>query len=159
MQKLSFLKFNELDPLWSAEDILKFCTAMEKRHLAYLDQEHFEIQAGMNKSQIQICVRLKKKNQNEEYPIECLIVRQDLEKDPQQMALLVLDYIDHYWSHYFQEQRDVLLPIDWSAHQCEAETFYLRGFVRKTLLEAEADLLLMQHGHGNYDIQSISSEA
>ena len=57
-----------------------------------------------------------------------------------------------------REERNLFIPLDWSKHEFEGFSFYMRGFVRNLQLEASADDFLQKHGHGEYDIQSITSE-
>lgn len=158
MQKLSFLDFNQLVPIWSFQEISNLCSLMNKKHSIFLDDERFEILAGENKSQIQIQINLKKNDGTFEYPIECVFINEKKEENTQKIASLMLDYIDIYWTNYFQEDRDVFIPIDWNPHEYEGIPFHIRGSIRKKDLEIQADQFLAQYGHGNYDIQSLSSE-
>lgn len=158
MQKLSFLDFNQLVPIWSFQEISNLCSMMNKKHSVFLNEERFEILAGENKSQIQIQINLKKNDGTCEYPIECVFINENKEENAQKIASLMLDYIDIYWTNYFQEDRDVFIPIDWNPHEYEGISFHIRGSIRKKDLEIQADQFLAQYGHGNYDIQSLSSE-
>lgn len=158
MQKLSFLDFEKLNPIWTDQEILKLCTIMNRKHDISLNEEHFEINAGYNDTQVQIYTCLKKNDSSLEYPVECIFVNENKEKSFKEISGILLDYIDTYWTNYFQEDRDIYISIDWNLHSCEGKEFYLRGFVRQKHLELEANQLLAQFGHGDYDIQPISSE-
>jgi len=160
MEKLNYIEDLQLVvPLWSEEDMLELIKAFESRHEAYLDPiESFDIELTYNEERLQIRTTLVREDGLEEYPVEGVYLRdmseclQKKQWDPKNIAFLLLDYLETYWAEYFSQERDVFLPIDWSRHECEGVTFYLRGCLRKTELEQKADALLAEHGHGAHAI-------
>lgn len=159
MQKLSYLPSEKIVPVWENEDLFNMRRLLNKKHSAYLENEVFDVESGFSKEQIQIRVSLKKQDDSAFYPIECIFIKEidDKIKDSE-IAMSILDYLDIYWTDYFTEERNVFIPLDWSKHEFEGIVFYIRGFIRNLKLETEADAFLQKHGHGEYDIHSISSE-
>lgn len=146
-------------PIWDEATVEKTEGLLNKKYLAYLDDEFFELQSGETRDQVQIKLTLVGKDRTIEYPIECVhVLRDDSEILNQEVAELMLDYLDVYWNEYLSGGRDVFVPLDWSQHTCEGVEFYMRGFVRHVHLERSADALLREHGHGAYDIEPIDAE-
>lgn len=159
MNKLSYLEEN-VTPVLSAEAIHDAVVLFNKKHQAFLEAEAFSIEAGKSRTQVQMKITLTKNDGSVAYPIEAVHVVDPESKDSALHVVgLMLDYLDSYWSEYLTSDRDVLLPIDWSAHSHEGLEFFLRGFVRQLSLEAQADALFREHGMGAYDIEPISSES
>ncbi|MGY3803167.1 hypothetical protein ACWNT8_03770 [Pigmentibacter ruber] len=158
MQKLSYLEASKTKPIWDLEEKFKIETLLNKKHSLYLENEIFTLEAEKSKEQIQIKFSLNKKDNSFHYPIECVYIKESINENEQEIALNIIDYLDIYWANYFNEERNVFIPIDWSKHEFEGKFFYLRGFVRNLSLENEADAFLKKHGHGEYDIHSITSE-
>ncbi len=159
MQKLSFLPFEQLTPIWEIQDFNKILDLLNIKHSTYLNDEKFEMIAAFNKEQIQIKMSLKKNDESIVYPVEAVCIYENYAHISKQgIAQIILDYLDHYWSEYFREERDLFLPLDWSPYECEQVLFYMRGFIRDLNSEMKADFLLKEHGYGNYEIFPISSE-
>jgi hypothetical protein len=160
MEKLSFPSFEQLMPVWDQDENNKIVNLLNKKHSAYLDDETFELLSGSNKEQVQIKVCLKKNDNSVIYPIEVICNREDHpDLKPDEIARVILDYLDSYWYEYFSEERDLFVPLDWSGHAFEGVRFFLRGFVRNLGLETQADILLKEHGYGEHEILPISSES
>ncbi|MBX9704302.1 MAG: hypothetical protein K2X39_09140, partial [Silvanigrellaceae bacterium] len=130
-----------------------------KKYNAFLEDEHFLLESSYLKNKYQIRFTLLKKDNSIAYPIECLFIKDDeLKMSHFDIGVCLIDYFSIYWSDYFAEERTVYLTIDWSTHNFEGLTFYLRGFIRNLSLESQADSLLNIHGSGEYHIASISPE-
>ena len=158
MKKLTFLSENILTPLFDEAEQKKIIHLLENKHSIYLNDETFELDAWHNKEQIQLKMSLKKKDESYIYPIEIICAHEEYTIKEKEIAQLIIDYIDLYWSEYFMEDRTLFLPIDWATYECEGIRFYLRGFIRNLSLEKEADSFLQQFGHGEHAIAPISSE-
>lgn len=159
MNKLSFLEPGEVSPVWDEDFLTKVTGALNKKYISFLENETILVEAGFNKTQVQIKTTLKKNDDSVVYPIEAVyIVNPESKLTAPAVAELMLDYLDAYWNEYFTENRDVYVLLDWSKHECEGFNFYMRGFVRNQALENQADALLRQHGFGDYNIEPISSE-
>lgn len=159
MNQLKYLPKENLKEVLSSEEEDKIAQALEKRYKTFLNDEVFKLETGFSLHQVQMKLTLKKKDESIEYPLEGIFLKEEnaVEKSNSEIILLMIDYLDVYWSEYFSEARSVFFPIDWSGHSCEGLTFYFRGFIRNKSLEAQADEILKKNGFGNYDISSISS--
>lgn len=159
MQKLKYIPKEKTKSVWSDEELFNIKKLLNKKHFVYLEKESLEIESGVSAEQIQIRVSLIKNDNSTCYPIECIFVKETAEGFKEsEIAVSMLDYLDIYWENYFTEERNVFILLDWSLHEFEGITFYMRGFIRNLQLEAHADEFLLKHGHGEYDIQPISSE-
>ena len=159
MQKLLYLPNEKITDLWAKEELLNIKRILNKKHLIYLENESFEVESGVFEDQIQIRVSLIKNDRSIYYPIECIFMKEHTEESKDvNIAFKMLEYLDIYWAHYFSEERNIFVPLDWSKHEFEGISFYIRGFVRNLNLETSANDFLSKHGHGEYDIHSISAE-
>ncbi|MES2614870.1 MAG: hypothetical protein V4591_05595 [Bdellovibrionota bacterium] len=159
MQKLAFLSYELLTPVWGEAESTKIVNLLNTKYFVYFNKESFEIEAGFNKVQVQIKISLKKNDNSFLYPVELLCMYEDYSHlKPEEVAQIMLDYIDTYWFEYFSDDRNVFVPLDWSQHQCENICFFLRGFIRHVSLEMQADSLLREHGYDEREICPISSE-
>lgn len=163
MEKLVFFEQNELAPIFDTQDCQRISKYLQKQFASFLDNENFEINAGYKNNQIQIKLTLRKADDSFFYPIESVFIYDEAvdESDRpahEDIALIMLDYLTMYFEEFLSEGRSVFLPINWSVHQSEDLTFFLRGFTRNLKLEQDADALLAKHGHGEHAIESISAE-
>ncbi len=159
MQKLKFHPFHQLQILQDSEEQKKLLDVMKAKHSLYLDNECFEIKTGFYKEQIQIEICLTKVDRSIVYPIEVICVYEDFPHlKLNEIFHVILDYIDLYWAEYFNHERNLFVPLDWSQYECEGLTFFLRGFIRNLVLEKQADSFLREYGYGEHEITSISAE-
>lgn len=151
-------------PVWSAADVSKISTLLNTKYRSVLDNERFIVESGYDANQVQIKVTLERLDCSVFYPIELLHIREEGEETGQgqptneELASLMLDYIDVYWQEYLSDGRDVFVPLSWDKHTCEGIEFYIRGFVRNRSLEEQADELFRKHGHGEHEIEPISDD-
>ncbi len=163
MEKLSFFAPEELTSIFDSKDCQQIVKYLDKKFAPFLNDEKFEISSGYKNDQVQLTMILRKSDDSFFYPIESVFVYDETvdESDrpaPEDLALVMLDYLTIYFEEFLGENRQVFLPINWSVHQSEDLTFFLRGFTRNLKLEQDADALLVKHGHGEHAIESISAE-
>lgn len=158
MHKLSYLDKEKTSPIWGEDEIINIQSLLNKKHSLYLENEEFKVEAEKSKEQIQIRISLSKKDNSFSYPIEGVYIKETKDQKEEDIALNLIDYLDFYWASYFSEERNVFIPIDWSKHEFEGISFYLRGFIRNIALENAADDFLAKYGHGDYEIHTITSE-
>ncbi len=159
MKKLTFLNIDKLTPIWAKEENKRWENLLQKKHRLYLSDEEFIILTGYNKEQLQILFTFQKKDGSLFYPIEIVCMHTDYQTlKKETIAALIVDYIDSYFQEFFEENRSIYLPLDFSTHEHEDIKFFMRGFIRHKHLEKWADELLANHGHGEHDIAPISSE-
>jgi hypothetical protein len=164
MLKLAYKNPETLTPVWSDEEVLKINSLLNTKYRSVLNNERFSVESGYDGQQVQIKVTLERIDKSVFYPIELLYVRDSADGFGQaqpsmdELASLMLDYIDVYWQEYLSDGRDVFVPLAWDKHSCEGVEFYLRGFIRNRSLEQQADELFRKHGHGEHDIEPISDD-
>jgi hypothetical protein len=127
--------------------------------------ERFSVEAGFVPGQVQLRITLCDSDLSWGYPIETVIVAPDSELFSEKEtasasnALRALfDFQDAYWSEYFASGRETFVTLDWSAHDYEGYTVYVRGSERAYSLEQEADKLFAAFGSGDHEISSVSAE-
>lgn len=164
MLKLAYKKTDALNPVWSKAEVEKINSLLNTKYQSLLTNEKFVVESGWDSQQVQIKVTLESKDQAVFYPIELIHVHESTEDQSaahtcyEEVASLMLDYIDVYWQEYLSDGRDVFVPLSWAKHTCEGVDFYIRGFVRNRSLEEQADELFRKHGHGDHEIEPISDD-
>jgi hypothetical protein len=162
MEKLVYRSHESMKPIWSEAETKKISALLNMKYRALLDNEQFQVESGHDDNQVQIKVTLERSDKSVFYPIELIHVFEAREEQsqvtPDELAVLMLDYIDVYWQEYLNDGRDVFVPLAWGKHTCEGIDFFIRGFVRNRSLEEQADELFRKHGHGEHDIEPISDE-
>lgn len=162
MKKLAYRSGVEFKNVWSEVETKKISDLLNMKYRTLLNNEQFELEAQFDDQQVQIKVTLASNDKSFFYPIELIHVIESREEQPTQtaneIASLMLDYIDIYWQEYLNDGRDVFVSIAWSKQACEGVEFFVRGFVRNRSLEEQADELFKKHGHGEHEIEPISDE-
>ena len=162
MEKLVYRTERDVKPVWNEAEKRKISELMNIKYRAHLVEEQFNIESGFDENQVQIKVTLERNDKSVFYPIELIHVVEDRGENTtpaaEEIASLMLDYIDVYWHEYLNEGRDVFVPLAWGKHICEGVEFFIRGFVRNRSLEEQADELFRKHGHGEHEIEPISDE-
>lgn len=165
MQKLNFIDITETKEIFNADEVKKICQHLNRKFASFLNDEFFNLQSGYKGNQFQIKLTLSNKDHTFFYPIEAICIpetdstEEETETvDASDIALLMVEYLTLYFEEFLSEDRNVFLPIDWSVHQSDDTTFFLRGFVRNLKIEKIADELLNTHGYGEQDILPISAE-
>jgi hypothetical protein len=164
MLKLAYKNPENLTPVWNELEVSKISSLLNTKYGSLLENERFIVESGYDAQQVQIKVTLERTDKSVFYPIELLHVRDEGDEQGQtnptadELASLMLDYIDVYWQEYLSDGRDVFVPLAWGKHSCEGVDFYIRGFVRNRSLEQQADELFRKHGHGEHEIEPISDE-
>jgi len=148
--------------VWNESETRKISALMNLKYKTLLENEKFSVESGFNEQQVQIKVTLERDDKSVFYPIELIHVVENHDEQGmpgvEEIASLMLDYIDVYWQEYLHEGRDVFVPLAWSKHECEGVPFFIRGFVRNRTLEEQADELFRKHGHGDHEFEPISED-
>lgn len=164
MLKLVYKNPSTLTPVWDDALVAKLMALLNTKYRSLLDNERFVVESGFDAHQVQIKVTLERNDQSVFYPIELIHVRETPDNSAtnaptvDELASLMLDYIDVYWQEYLSDGRDVFVPLAWDKHTCEGVEFFIRGFVRNRSLEQQADELFKKHGHGEHEIEPISND-
>jgi hypothetical protein len=154
------LKWDEEAVSFLDEDLLlSLSDLMVKKFSVYLKKEFFEVEALKTDDWVQVRQTLRNKSGSFAYPIEVLApVDENSEEHAAEVADVVFDFLDVYWKAYLSEDRETLLPIDWSTHELSGRTLYVRGTPRNLEVEKMADDFLKEHGMGGYDVVPLSME-
>ena len=116
---------------------------MNLKYGAHLRDRSFQIDHCHNPSELLASMILSNGDKTFFYQVEAKALAKDMAEISSREALLVmLDYIDLYFSEYFKEEEDMFIPIDWSDVEFENLTFQMRGQVRNLHCEFLADELL-----------------
>jgi len=152
MKKISYLKMSQLNPLWEDSQIKDFAGKFADLFKDHLKGEFFSFAMGQNDQQVQVTVTLCADNGSWQYPVQCVYpldgddFGEKQKVSPQHISLLILKYLVLYWEDYFANDRDTFVTLDWSAHEFEGATFFVRGCVRHVDLERQANQILQQSG-------------
>jgi hypothetical protein len=159
--KLQYLE-KDLKPVLANEELSEISNVLEAKFKPFLKNEVFLVEAGCNALQTQMKCTLAKNDGSIAYPVEavCILRSQDAAQEilsAKDQAFAILDMVDAYWTEYLQQGRDTFLGLDWEAFEHGPYTICLRGFMRNLEVERLTDEWLQKAGHGNYDIEPISS--
>ena len=167
MKKIEFFKEEGLEFL-SKEELRNLGNLLTERFQIFLEEESFDLEMRALEDCLQIRVCLSKNNELMKYPVECVSFYKDHayestvdeEARLSNLATSGMDCILYYFEEYFRENRDLFLPLNWTSYEQENSdiSVVLRGFVRQSKLENEADAFLERHGHGEHMISPISGE-
>jgi hypothetical protein len=169
MEKVQFFKKELSKHFWDATEHDEIAQVFVERFQKYLQEdETFQIDSCVCEGTLQFKITLKNHDNSFIYPIECVAYSNKdlggLKPELQEGAWLTLaqatlEYVMIYLEEFFEEGRELYLPLDWSHHSLTEETsILLRGFFRNKAIEDLADSLLKEHGNGDHQIYEISSE-
>ena len=129
--------------LISEKEILDLTKIVNLKYGAHLRDRSFQIDHCHNSIELLASMTLSNGDKTFFYQVETKALAKDMANISSREALLVmLDYIDIYFSEYFKEEEDMFIPIDWSEVQFENLNFQMRGQVRNLHCEFLADELL-----------------
>lgn len=160
MRKLTYLERGvtaALDP----DEIVRLEKALQDRFLSHLVDEQITVECGYTAEQAQMRVTLSRRDRSLSYPVETAVLASEgarFERPPGEALEALIGFHEAYWESYFQEDRSVLLTLDWTQFQVKSQTVFARGFERNPALIDEADRILREGGPGQYQIETISSQ-
>ncbi len=125
------------------EEAKKIATTMTKKYEAYLKDRQFYVETNHQDNIVGVKVLLRNTNESFYYPVEGRVdlVGEEL-ANKREAALFLIDFIDLYFTDYFDEDEALYLPIDWSGFEYDAVNFQLRGQILNLHVERMADALL-----------------
>lgn len=125
------------------KEILDLTKIINLKYASYLRDRYFTIDYCENPSEILSSLTLLNGDKTFFYQVETKVSKKEISSISSREALLVmLDYIDIYFSEYFKEEEDVFIPIDWYGVEFENLSFQMRGQVKNLHCEFLADELL-----------------
>ena len=126
----------------SDSEINNLCKIMNIKHSAFLKDRTFTLSYKVEDSKIFVKCILQNTDKSFFYPIESYKNLKENNLSLRDLIFLLLDYIDIYFSEFFAENEEVLIPIDWTEYTFENMKFHLRGQIRNLYREKMADKIL-----------------
>lgn len=122
----------------------RIAQSLMQRHTSYLSEEEwFEVSGRRSKEEVHTTVTLRNQDDSLLYPVEC---RMDLAINPVAGPVaaqeVLLDFQDHYFNRFFEEDRDIYLTIDWSEIQFDNYTFQTRGQIQNPKIDKLTEQLI-----------------
>lgn len=132
--------------LLTPDECGELAAIMGRKYAAFLQQRHFEVSCRKDGRGIYAQVLLRNKSGSYYYPVEGRLAHSSHALSDRQAVLLLIDFIDGYFSEYFKENGDVYLPIDWADYESEGIPLQLKGQILNLEAEHLADALLGTDG-------------
>ncbi len=130
-------------PLLTAEAASTIVSALETRHSRKLRDERFTVSARMEDRTVIVELALARLDQTFLYEMSAAkLVPADGSLSVAECLELCLDFLDWYLGRYFEEDRELLLPLDYQAHRIGEHEVLARGDVKNPLLDDAADAWL-----------------
>lgn len=116
---------------------------MNRKYGAFLrDGYSFSLSTRLEDNIVHVKVLLVNGDCSFYYPVEARIDCVENELESRKAALFLMDYIDVYFEEYLTESDNILLPIDWTDHEYEANYFQIKGQIFNKKVDQMADELL-----------------
>tara|TARA_B100001964_G_C14111335_1_gene543972 strand:- start:540 stop:959 length:420 start_codon:yes stop_codon:yes gene_type:complete len=112
------------------------------KYASYIKDRTFSISCYAEDKAINVQILLKNSDKSFFYPVECRLKIQDQKQSVNDLALLLLDYMDVYFDEFFKENENAFIPIDWTEHNFEGVFFQMRGQIINLYQELKADKIL-----------------
>ncbi|NRA66416.1 MAG: hypothetical protein HRU19_18155 [Pseudobacteriovorax sp.] len=127
------------------EECDELAKAMDTKYRIAMNSRNFSIQAIHDGPVVSVKVLLANGDESFYYPVEGRVEYEKEELTAYEAALFLVDYIDNYFEEFLlEEEEDLFLPIDWSAHSYESVNFHLKGQVHNKKLDDLADRILAE---------------
>ncbi|MEZ4269158.1 MAG: hypothetical protein R3F39_22610 [Myxococcota bacterium] len=130
-------------PLLTAENASTIVAALEARHSRKLRDERFTVSARMEDRVVIVALSLARLDQTFLYDMEIAkAVPEDGSLSVAETLDLCMDFLDWYLGRYFEEERELLLPLDFQPHRIGEHEVLARGDVKNPMLDDAADAWL-----------------
>ncbi|MCB9728961.1 MAG: hypothetical protein H6744_07480 [Deltaproteobacteria bacterium] len=130
-------------PLLSAENAATIVAALETRHARKLRDERFTVSARMEGQTVVVDLSLARLDGTFLYEMQAAkSVPDDGSLSVADTLDLCMDFLDWYLGRYFEEDRELLLPLDHQPHRFGEHEVLARGDVRNPTLDDAADAWL-----------------
>lgn len=117
--------------------------ALNSRHGRMLRDERFSVSANLAEGSVVLRLVLERHDRSFRYQMEAAReVPEDESRSVQETLELCLDFLDWYLGEYFDNERELLLPLDWQPHRFGDVEVLARGDVRNPSLDEAADAWL-----------------
>jgi hypothetical protein len=130
-------------PLLTAENASAIVATLETRHSRKLRDERFTVAARMEDRTVIVDLTLARLDGTFDYEMQAAkTVPEDGSLTVAETLDLCLDFLDWYLARFFEEDRELLLPLDFQPHRFGEHDVLARGDVRNPLLDDAADAWL-----------------
>ena len=130
-------------PLMNADQVRRVVDALATRHGRLLRDERFDVGAHFEEGAVVAQVVLSSHDRSFRYEMQCAkSVPEDEAHSVQDALELCLDFLDWYLGEYFEQSRELLLPLDWQPHRFGDVEVMAKGDVRNPTLDEAADAWL-----------------
>lgn len=126
-----------------SEQSRRIMDALNSRHGRMLREERFTVSASLQEGSVVLQLVLERHDRSFRYQMECAKeVPEDESRSVQETLELCLDFLDWYLGEYFDNARELILPLDWQTHRFGDVDILARGDVRNPSLDEAADAWL-----------------
>lgn len=130
-------------PLLDSETQTDLLDNLQRRHGRRLRDERFDVRARLEEGSVIVGVDLARHDRKFLYRTECAkAVPEDDSLTILDTMHLCFDFLDWYLGQYFDNDRELLLPLDWKPHTFGDYDVLARGDVRNPVLDDAADAWL-----------------
>lgn len=130
-------------PLLTADTASTIVATLETRHSRKLRDERFTVTARMEDRTVIVDLSLARLDQTFVYAMSAAkVVPEDGSLSVAETLDLCLDFLDWYLGRYFEEDRELLLPLDYQPHRIGEHEVLARGDEKRPLLDDAADAWL-----------------
>ena len=126
------------------QEATSLAAQLNRKNVYNLEGKLFTVSGKVVDPLVEVKVVLKNADESFYYPVEARMEFGKEDKTAREAALFLIDYIDVYFEEYFEQDGELLLPINWTAHEYDAVNFELKGQVLNMKLERWADQLIGQ---------------
>ena len=130
------------DKLLTVEEIADLSRIMNIKYGSQLKQRYFSIVSHVDQVVAFATTTLQNSDGSFFYPVEARMAHKEQNISPREAQLFLIDYIDQYFTDFFNEDEGVLLPIDWCTYRCEDFDLQIRGQILNQRAQNHADELL-----------------
>jgi hypothetical protein len=130
-------------PIIDLEQARRIVDALNTRYGRMLRQEYFSVSGKLEEGSVVVSLVLQRHDQKFRYEMACAkSVPENESASMMDTADLCLDFLDWHLGQYFEEEREVILPLDWQSHRFGDVDVLARGDVRNPELDDAADAWL-----------------
>mgnify|MGYP001032711785 CR=1 FL=1 len=125
------------------EQARRIVDALNTRHGRMLREERFSVSGRLEEGSVVVTLVLERHDRTFRYEMSCAkAVPEDESQSMMDTVDLCLDFLDWYIAKYFEEERALILPLDWQKHRFGDIDLLARGDVRNPELDDAADAWL-----------------
>ncbi|MGB0591251.1 MAG: hypothetical protein ACPGU1_16360 [Myxococcota bacterium] len=130
-------------PIIDLEQSRRIVDALTTRYGRMLREERFSVSGRLEEGSVVVVVVLERHDRTFRYETCCAkAIPEDESESMMDTVDLCLDFLDWHFGQYFDEERELMLPLDWQRHRFGDGEVIARGDVRNPVLDDAADAWL-----------------